>query len=217
MKKFREIHQNQPTFLPPSVDEYIDKHHLVRIFDALINRIIPKTLENLFSGGGTPSFHPRMMLKVILYAYIQQKYSCRKIAKALREELPFMWLSGSSRPDFNTVNRFRSVYFRNILEDIFSELLLFLDSEGYINLKDYFVDGSKFEANAGKFTYVWKKNTVRYKAAVKQRVQKLFQEIEEINAEEDKKYGENDLPERGQQSEITVKEIQEAADNINRK
>ena len=217
MKKFRDVHQNQIMLLPPSLDEFIDKNHLVRILDSLINRIVPRTLENLFSGGGTPSYHPRMMLKVILYAYIRQIYSCRKIAKALREDVSFMWLSGLSHPDFNTVNRFRSEYFRGYLEEIYSELLLFLESEGYIDLRDYFVDGSKFEANAGKYSYVWKKNTARYKEAVKRRVHKLFEEIDEINAEEDERYGENDLPERGEQSDITVKAIEEAAEAINRK
>ncbi len=215
MKKFREVHQNQIMLLPPSLDEFIDKNHLVRVLDSVIDRISSKSIENRFSGGGTPSYHPRMMLKVILYAYICHIYSCRKIAKALREDLPFMWLSGMSRPDFNTVNRFRSEYFRNTMEDIFSQVLLFLEAEGYIDLKNYFVDGSKFEANAGKYTYVWRKNTERYKAAVKQRVQSLFHEIDELNAEEDLKYGESDLPERGEHSDITAENIEKVAEEIN--
>jgi transposase len=126
-------------------NEFIDEKHMVRIVSALIDRIASSSLEDIFAGGGTPSYHRRMMLKVILYAYIRQIYSCRKIAKALREDLSFMWPSGLSHPDFNTVNRFRSDYFREILEDIYSELLLFLESEGYIDLEDYFVDGRKFE------------------------------------------------------------------------
>lgn len=217
MKKFRDVHQNQLMLLPPSLDEFIDESHMVRVLDSLIDRIASKSLEEMFSGGGTPSYHPRMMLKVILYAYIRQIYSCRNIAKALREDLSFMWLSGLCHPDFNTVNRFRSDYLRGILEDVYSELLLFLESEGYIDLNDYFVDGSKFEANAGKYTYVWRKNTERYKKAVKNRVNKLFQEIDELNAEENERYGESDLPERGEHSDITVKEIEQAADAINKK
>jgi len=217
MKKFRDVHQNQLMLLPPSLDEFIDENHMVRVLDSLVDRITSKSLEDIFIGGGTPSYHPRMMLKVILYAYIRQLYSCRKIAKALREDLSFMWLSGLSHPDFNTVNRFRSDYLRGILEDVYSELLLFLESEGYINLEDYFVDGSKFEANAGKHSYVWKKNTERYKEAVKERVHTLFEEIDDLNAEEDLKFGDDDLPERGAHSEITVKDIQEAAESINEK
>lgn len=203
--------------LPPSLDDFIEENHLVRILDSILDRITSKSLENIFSGGGTPSYHPRMMLKVILYGYVRQIYSCRKIAKALREDLSFMWLSGLSRPDFNTVNRFRSNYLRDILEEVYSELLLFLESEGFIDLKDYFVDGSKFEANAGKYSYVWRKNTERYKALVKQRVHKLFDEIDRLNAEEDQKYEGKDLPERGEQSDITVKDIEDAAEAINQK
>jgi len=168
----------------------------------------------VFTGGGAPSYHPKMMLKVILYSYSSQIYSCRQIAKAVRQDVTFMWLAGMQQPNFNTINRFRSEYFREILESVFSELLDFLHQKGYVSFSDFFVDGTKLEADAGRYTHVWKKNTQRYKAAVQQRIKQLFVDIDQLNADEDKKYGDADLPERGESADITSQEIQDAAQQL---
>jgi transposase len=217
MKQFKECHQYQMNCLPPSLDEMIDPKHLVRIIDKLINKITPSSIEDNFSGGGTPSYHPRMMLKVIIYAYCQKVYSCRRIAQKLREDIPFMWLAGSSRPDFNTVNRFRSQYLQEVLPKVFTEVLDFLHENHYIQFENYFVDGTKLEANAGQYSAVWKKNTERYKEGVKSRVRELFKEIDRINEVENLEYGDKDLLERGEQAEVTIKDIEDAAKKINEK
>ncbi|MFN8256191.1 MAG: transposase [Bacteroidales bacterium] len=75
----------------------------------------------------------------------------------LRQDITYMWLSGIQTPDFNTVNRFRSVYLKDVIEDVFSEVLLFLHEHEFIKFENYFVDGTKLEADAGKYSYVWKK------------------------------------------------------------
>jgi hypothetical protein len=158
-----------------------------------------------------------MMLKIILYAYCSRIYSCRLIAKAVREDVTFMWLAGMKQPTFNSINRFRSEYFREILETVFTELLDFLHHKGYISYTDFFVDGTKIEANAGQYTHVWKKNTKRYQAAVQERVKQLFEDIDQLNAQEDNKYGDADLPERGEHIDITSQEIQTAAADLNQR
>ncbi|MFD1906642.1 transposase [Paenibacillus rhizoplanae] len=70
-----------------------------------------------------------MLTKVIIYAYTQRIYSSRQIAKAVRENIPFMWLAGRQRPDFRTLNRFRSQRMRNVLETVFTGVLQFLADE----------------------------------------------------------------------------------------
>ena len=214
MKKFKEMHQHQMQFLPPSLDDFIEKNHLVRVIDNFVSLLPLRLWDNLFTGGGAPSYHPSLMLKVILYAYSIKIFSCREIAKAVRQDVTFMWLTGMQRPTFNTVNRFRTEYFRDILEDIFTELLDFLHGKGYISYQDFFVDGSKLEANAGRYTHVWRKNTQRYKAAVKKRVKHLLREIDQINQEEDEKYGDSDLPERGEDADVTSEEIRDIATGL---
>ena len=215
MKKFKDTHQHQMHLLPPSLEDFIEDKHLVRVIDQFVTALSSKLWDKVFTGGGAPSYHPKIMLKVILYAYSVKMFSCRQIARAIRQDVTFMWLTGMQRPTFNTINRFRSEYFRNILEDVFTELLDFLHEKSYISYTDFFVDGTKLEANAGRYTHVWRKNTERYKSAVKERVKDLLQEIDRINQEEDEKYGDSDLPERGEDSEITSEEIQDIAKELN--
>jgi transposase len=70
-----------------------------------------------------------------------------------------MWLSGSQQPDFRTLNRFRSEVVKDVIEDIFTSALELLIEEGYIKLENYFLDGTKLEANANKYSWVWAKST----------------------------------------------------------
>jgi hypothetical protein len=138
-----------------------------------------------------------MLLKVLIYAYSQQIFSSRKIAKALRENIHCMWLSGNSQPDFHTINRFRGVVVKETIGDIFTAVLLILKEGGYLQLENYFVDGTKIEANANKYSFVWAKNTQRYKEQVQAKVGDLLEAVDRLNAAEDAELGEGDLPERG--------------------
>jgi transposase len=214
MKKYKDCPQHQYQLLPPSLEELIDPKHLVRVVDKFVSTLSATIWDHVFTGGGAPSYHPKMMLKIILYAYSSQIYSCRQIAKAVRQDVTFMWLAGMQQPNFNTINRFRSEYFRDILESVFTELLDFLHQKGYISFIDFFIDGSKLEADAGRYTHVWQKNTQRYKTAVQKRVQQLLTDIDKLNADEDQKYGDADLPERGETADISSQEIEQVAQQL---
>ena len=183
--------------LPRDLEEEIEPHHLVRVVNTAVEKMDLGRVYAQYRGGGTSSYHPKMLLKVLIYAYSQQIYSSRKIAKALRENIHFMWLSGNSHPDFHTLNRFRGVVVKETIEEIFTAVLLLLEEGGYIQLENYFVDGTKIEANANKYSFVWAKNTQRYKEQVQAKVGALLEQIEQLNAAEDAELGERDLPERG--------------------
>src|SRR4030066_291271 len=116
--------------LPTDLEELIPEKHVVRGVHAAIERIDLRRLMSRYKGGGTSSYHPRMMLKVLVYAYTQRLYSSRQIAKALRENVYFMWLSGNSRPDFRTLNRFRGEVMKGILGDVFASVLELLGEAG---------------------------------------------------------------------------------------
>jgi transposase len=134
--------------LPMDLEEDIPESHLVRVKNAAVNRLDDAIFDAAYPGGGGDSYHPKMLTKVIIYAYTQRIYSSRQIAKAVRENLPFMWLAGRQRPHFRTLNRFRSQRMRNILETVFTAVLQFLADDKYVSLEHYFVDGTKIEANA---------------------------------------------------------------------
>ena len=112
-----------------------------------------KPLYDRYKEGGCPAYHPRMMLKVMIYSFSQKTYSFRQIAKALRENFNFMWTAGGNKPDFRTINRFR-LDMKDIIEDVFYEVVRLSIEKKYIKLQNYFLDGTKIEANANKYTYV---------------------------------------------------------------
>jgi len=199
---FKPYHQHQTELLPPSLEELIPERHLVRVVNRFIEQMDLSALFGSYRGGGTSSYHPRMMLKVLIYAYVSKIYSSRQIAKALREQIPFMWLSGNNRPDFRTLNRFRGERMKGVVDEVFSSLMELLVETGHVNLSTYFVDGSKFRADANKNSYIWRKNTLRYKARNQAAIQALLSEIDAQNAAEESRYGDRDLEELGETSEL---------------
>ena len=84
---FKPYDQGQQQFLPPSLEELIPSNHLVRVLNQAIERLSIATLLESYKGGGTSSYHPKMLLKVLIYAYTQRIYSSRQIAKSLRENI----------------------------------------------------------------------------------------------------------------------------------
>jgi transposase len=214
--KFQEYNQHQGLLLPPRLDEFIEEHALVRVVNRVVDKVRLEVLEAPFEGGGRPAFHPRMMLKVIVFAYCSGTYSCRKIALALRRDVAFMWLSGMQQPDFRTINRFRSEYFKEVVGQVFEEVAALLVCEGYIRSRDYFVDGTKLPADAHKHSAVWKKNAERYKELARARAREILKEVEELNRKEDEELGEKDLPECGGDGKLGSAEVEEVAEGINR-
>ena len=81
----------------------------------------------------------------------------REIARAVREHIHFMWLSGKQRPDFHTINRFRTQRLAPVIDEVFIESVKLLAEAGYAGLKSFFVDGTKVEANANRYSYVWRR------------------------------------------------------------
>jgi transposase len=194
---FKPYTMAQPSLLPQNLEELIPEDHLVRVVNRVIDSLDLEPILNEYKGGGTSSYHPRMMLKVLVYAYTQRVNSSRQIAKALRENVNFMWISGNNRPDFRTINRFRSSVMNEGIEVVFTEVLQYLIEEGYVTLEHYFLDGTKIEANANKYKWVWAKSTARYKERLQKKIQELLRNIEYENEAEQEAYGDKDLEEMG--------------------
>lgn len=208
---------DQGMLLPPYLEDLVPKGHLVRLVKRVLDSVEVGHLYNRFSDLGRSAYHPKMMLKAIIYAYTQKVYSGRRIAQALRQDINFMFLTGRQTPSYRSVNRFRSVYLKDMLEEVFTQVLDLLHQEGYIKFDEFFVDGTMIEADANKYSYVWTKNANRYKKAVKERVRSLFEEIDRINREEDERYGDHDLEELGESSNVTSEKIKEVGDRINKR
>jgi len=214
---FKEYNQGQIFLLPTDLEAQIPPKHLVRVVNTTIEKMELSRLLAQYKGGGTSSYHPKMLLKVLVYAYTQQLYSSRKIAKALRENIYFMWLSGNQQPDFRTINRFRSEVVKDVIEDIFASVLELLIEEGYVKLENYFLDGTKIEANANKYSWVWGRSTRRYKQKLQEKVKELIFEIEQVNEAENVEYGERDLEELGPDEPLDSQKLEQKIQELNRR
>ena len=192
---FKEYEMNRIQLLPPSIDSLIPDNHMVRVVNKLINDLKLDFLIEKYEGGGTSAYHPQMLLKVIIYSYTQRIFSGREMAKQLRENINYIWLSGGNRPDFRTINRFRSITMKNEVEKVFSEVIHLLIEYKYIKLENYFLDGTKIEANANKYTFVWKKSTEKYNKSLQEKIKELLKSIDEIGVLEEKQYKGEDYPE----------------------
>jgi transposase len=212
---FKEYTMGQMVLLLVDLEEEIEPNHLVRVVNTAIEKMDLRVVYEQYKEGGTSSYDPKMLLKVLIYAYSQQIYSSRKIAKALRENIYFMWLSGNSHPDFHTINRFRGKVVNETITEIFAAVLTLLVEGGYVKLGNYFVDGTKLEANASQYSFVWAKNTKRYKEQVQVKVAAFMETFEQINAAEDAEYGEGDLPERGGSKPLDAAQIEAKINELN--
>ena len=211
---FKPYNQQQVLMLPPQLEELIDKHHLVRVVDSVVNQMDLSALINQYEGGGTSSYHPQMMTKVMLYGYAMKIYTGRKRAKALRQDVTFMWLAAYNRPDFRTLNLFRSGILKETIEELFKKLLLFLVEHGYVKVENYSTDGTTIAADANKHKVVWRKNAERYKALAEKKCQELFKQIDTLNQAEDARYGDNDLEELGSKP-LKKEDIQGQVEKLN--
>ena len=171
--KFKTYTREQLQLIPQSWDEKIKQGHPVRIVEQVVNTLNLNALYSSYKGGGTTSHNPKMLLKAIIYAYIRNIYSSRKIEEAIKSDINFIWLCGNCEPDHNTINRFRSEKAAPVLKDIFKQIVLLLAQEGLVSLKEAYVDGTKIEANANRYTFVWGN-------AIKTNKEKMVKQLDEL-------------------------------------
>lgn len=202
--------------LPLSFEDFIPENHLVRVVNTVVDSLDLTSLYDRYKEGGCPAYHPRMMLKVMIYSFSQKTYSSRQIAKALRENINFMWIAGGNKPDFRTVNRFR-LDMKDIIEDVFYEVVKLLIEKKYIKMQNYFLDGTKIEANANKYTFVWNKSVQNYDKKLDDKIKNHLREIDRIVAEENEIYLDNDLEEKGENNRITADQVAAVVHSIEKK
>lgn len=201
--------QNQLSLLPPSLEDFVGKDHPARILNEIIEKIDITSLNEAYKSRGRASYHPKMLLKVLVYAYISNIYSSRKIEAACKENVHFMWLSSMSFPDHNTINRFRSERLSKHLRTVFDKIVLLLAEEGFLSIEEAYIDGTKIEANANKYTFVWKKSIANYKEKMAEQLTTIWKYAQSVAKEED------DLPPPPEFKVINKEVVQQAIDTLN--
>ncbi len=129
--KFRVgIPLDQPLLLPARVDDWIASHHLVRVIDR----------------AGAPAYAPKMLLKLLAYGYLTQRFSSRRISQACQEDLGFMWLARLEHPHHSVLAAFRQQHVAELPEWLAQVILLCMD----LGMVGWKLDGSKIHSDASK-------------------------------------------------------------------
>jgi transposase len=161
---FKEYNQGLGCMFPVSLDEKISSNAPVRLVSQVIDNLDISKIINTYKGGGTSAYSPRMLLKLVVFSYLNNVFSCRKIEKQNLENIHYMWLSGMQTPDHNTINLFRSERLKPFINQVFTQIVLLLVEMGYLSLEVIYVDGTKIESRANRYTFVWRKSVEKYKA-----------------------------------------------------
>ena len=209
--RFKDYNQNQTILLPYSFDDLIPEKHPVRVIDQVVDSLNIQPLLKAYSKEGNPGYHPKMLLKVMLYGYMTNIYSSRKIELALRENINFMWLSSMTIVDHNTINRFRSDKLKDSFKEIFKQVVLMLANEGLITLKNIYTDGTKIEAQAGRYTFVWGNSIKTNKSKMLTQLEELWSYAQSIDNDDEPN------PEPNQFKEISKEVIQKTVAQIDAK
>ena len=130
---FRSYIHKKMILFPQRIDKDIAEDDPVRLLDALVDNLMLDNVYKLYKPSGRKPYHPQMMLKVILYAYMNNIYSCRRIESLLKRDIHFIYLAGYEQPDFITINRFRNRVKKEI-NNIFTQVVLLLAAKGLISL-----------------------------------------------------------------------------------
>ena len=128
--QFKYYNQSQGELFPSYLGEKIPKTHHVLLLSGIVDALDITDLMSTYNSFGCPAYHPRMLLKVVFYAYMNNIYSCRKIEDALKYHIHYMWLSGSQTPSFSTINRFRSEHLKDTVNKLFSQVVSLLAVQG---------------------------------------------------------------------------------------
>ena len=174
----KEYQQGQTILFPESIDSYIATDAPVRLINSVVDQLDLTEVMESYAGGGCSCYSPRMLLKVLFYGYLNNLYSCRKIARAMEENIHFMWLSGKQFPKYNTINNFRSLHLKDTINNLFTQVVVLLVDMKYLTLKEQYVDGTKLEARSNKYTFVWRKSVEKNKAKLEAKIRGILQEIE---------------------------------------
>lgn len=176
---FKSYDQVQMVLFPSRLDEKIPEDSPARLVNAIVEGLNLSELILTYESGGTTPYNPRMLLKVVFYSYMNNLYSCRRIEKVLEENIHYMWLSGSQYPSNSTINRFRSDHLKPCINKLFVQVVMILVDMGQISLEVQYVDGTKIESVANKYTFVWKKTTEKNKGKLEKKIQSILSQIDE--------------------------------------
>ncbi len=214
-KTFRPYQPDQVLLLPPALGDWVPEGHVSRFVSEVVDGLDLRAIEDTYAEEerGAPPYHPRLMVKVLVYAYATGTYSSRRIAAKLEDSVAFRFLAADNRPDFRTISDFRKRH-GAALAALFGQVLRLCQKAGLVQLGRVAVDGTKLKANASKHKAMSYGRMKRAAAGLEQEVAALLRRAEQTDAAEDRRYGEDrrgdELPQELAHREGRLKKIRAA-------
>jgi transposase len=188
MQRFKQMPQdpNQIWLMPPSLNEMVSEDDEVRVLSDIMEQLDWDKLESSYHDRGTPPYPPRIMTKILVFAYSKGIRSSRKIEELLKNDVRYMWLAGCLKPDFHTIARFRKEKF-DLLSKLFADSVRLCKQLGLVNLNIVAVDGTKIPANVSRKSLYDPKRVDKELEAVNA----ILREADEVDNKEDKDFGDH--------------------------
>lgn len=192
--RFKAVTSQQSVLFPINLSDKIAANHPVRLVNQIVDQLNIDDILSSYKGGGTSSYHPRVMIKILFYSYLNNVYSCRKIERQLQENIHYMWLSGEATPNFRTINNFRSQKLKSKIQQLFAAMVRLMNEMGFLSLDVQYVDGTKIEAAPNRYTFVWRGSVEKNKAKLETKIDSVLKNIESVMDDEQRQPDDEDLP-----------------------
>jgi transposase len=214
-KGYRPYLPEQTLLLPPDLKDWLPENHLAYFVSDVVDELDLAAIHAVYEKDprGQPPYDPRMMTKVLVYAYYVGVYSARKIQQRLSEDVAFRVLAAGNAPDFRTIADFRKMHLET-LQGFFEQVLKIALQAGAVKLGRVALDGSKVKANASKHKAMSYQRIEEQEAAIREQVEQLLAQAEATDAAEDAQYGKekrgDELPQELQRRQSRLERIRQA-------
>ena len=214
-KTYLPYDPDQQLLLPAALQEWLPDDHLAYFISDVVDQLDLSSITARYEGErrGGPPYHPRMMVKVLLYGYCIGVASSRRIAQRLHEDIAFRVLAANNTPDFRTVSDFRKGHLA-ALSGLFLQVLAFCQRAGLVKLGHVALDGTKVRANASRHKAMSYRRMKEKETQLAAEVAELLRRAQEVDDEEDRRYGKDkrgdELPEELAFREGRLEKIREA-------
>ena len=181
MTNFRTIDRQTGYLLPPSVDEWLPEKHLARFIVEVIDGLDLGRMSGAYRGSGSASYHPRMLLGLLVYGYATGAFSSRKLERATYNSVAFRFIAANDHPDHDTIATFRRRFLKDI-EKLFVAVLQLAREMGVLKMGTIGLDGTKIHANASRHSALSYEYAGKIEAQLKAEVADLLAKAEAADA-----------------------------------
>src|SRR5271167_3606258 len=177
MSNFRQIDRETGFLLPPSVDEWLPERHLARFIVEVIAGLDLRSMSGSYRGSGSASYHPEVLLGLLVYGYATGVFSSRKLERATYDSVAFRFIAANDHPDHDTIATFRQRFLKEI-EELFVKVLMLAREMGVLNLGTVALDGTKIHANASRHSALSYEHAGKLETQLKAEVGELLAKAE---------------------------------------